>query len=125
MQREQQAKLESSPRTENSERMFRSRVPRLDPREKDKLLYGYSRSADLYLSTSEPHDGGDSFQGTGTAVDDSHPVQLETNEAIVEITGTSVTIEWSFLNLVGCLWSLKEDFVHVTSEWSILYRDTL
>ena len=96
MQREQQAKLESSPRTENSERMFRSRVPRLDHREKDKLLYGYSRSAELYLSTSEPQDGGDSFQGTRTAVDDSHPVQLETNEAIVEITGTSVTVEWSF-----------------------------
>ena len=98
MQREQQAKLESSPRTDNSERMFRNRVPRLDPREKDKLLYGYSRSADLYLSSSEPQVGVDSFQGA-TAVDESQlregnrPEQLQTNEAIVEISGTSVTVE--------------------------------
>lgn len=90
LQREQLAKLESSPRTGGSERMFRSRVPRVDPREKDQLLYGYNKTADLGLMTCEPQVSVGSFQGTGAEGDED---QLQANEAIVEISGTPVTIE--------------------------------
>ena len=90
MQREQQAKLESFPRTGGPERMFRSRVPRIDPREKDQLLYGYNKSADLGLVTSEPPVSVGSFEGSGAGDDED---QLQANEAIVEISGTPVAIE--------------------------------
>lgn len=99
LQREQQAKLDHTPRNGGPERPFRTRVPRVDPREKDQLLYGYSRTADLGLTPSEQQVAMGSLQGTGTDVEESQLSgasrleQLQANEAIVEITGTPVTVE--------------------------------
>lgn len=100
MQREQQAKLDNSLRLGSSERTYRGTRPRLDPREKDQLLYGYSRTPDLVVRTSEPEAAVASPQGTGMDVDESqlnganHLEQLSENEAIVEISGSPVTVEW-------------------------------
>ena len=99
MQREQQAKLDNSLRLGSSERTYRGTRPRLDPREKDQLLYGYSRTPDLVVRTSEPEAAVASPQGTGMDVDESqlnganHLEQLSENEAIVEISGSPVTVE--------------------------------
>lgn len=99
LQREQQAKLENSPGTAGSERTYRTRGPRLDPREKDQLLYGYSRTGELGLTTSEPQAAVGSFQGSGTEVDENQlnganrVEQLQANEVIVEISGLPVTVE--------------------------------
>lgn len=64
-------------------------MPRVDPKEKDQLLYGYSRTADLGLTTARPQVTVDDFQGSGT---DGGLDQLQANEAIVEIAGVPVTV---------------------------------
>ena len=99
MQREQQARLNSTLQLGGSERTYRTRSPRVDPREKDQLLYGYSRTADHGHSTSEPQVAVGIFQGTGTEIGESQLSganrldQLPANEAIVEISGSPVTVD--------------------------------
>ena len=99
MQREQQARLDNTLQLGCSERTYRTRAPRVDPREKDQLLYGYSRTADLGLTTSEPQVAVGSFQGAETEIGESQLSganrleQLQENEAIVEISGSPVTVE--------------------------------
>ena len=96
LQREQLAKVESLSQTGAPGRVFRSRYPRVDPREKEELLYGYSRSTEFGLSTPRPQAAECSFQETEAELEDgqSSPVgELPANEAIVEVSGTSVTVE--------------------------------
>jgi len=100
LQREAQARLDSSPRGAGPPlRTPRSRMPRVDPREKDQLLYGYSRTTDLGLTSPRPQLAGDDCQETGTDVGEKHLSgaisgldQLQANEAIVEVAGISVTV---------------------------------
>lgn len=99
LQREAQARLDSSPRGAGvSSRTPRSRMPRVDPREKDQLLYGYSRSTDLGLTSPWPQVAGDDCQETGTDVGENQLSggsgrldHLQANEAIVEEAGIPVT----------------------------------
>ena len=99
LQREQLAKLESLSENGGSERVSRGRLPRVDPKEKDQLLYGYSRSMQIGLSTARQPPVERSFQGAVTEVDesqfsDSSPLdELQANEAVVEISGTPVSVE--------------------------------
>ena len=79
------------------ERGTRSRLPRVDPKEKDQLLYGYSRTPEFGLAKPRPQID---FQGTGTDVGESQLSggangldQLQANEAIVEIAGIPVTVD--------------------------------
>ena len=74
-------------------------MPRVDPREKDQLLYGYSRTTDLGLTSPRPHLHVDDCQETGSDVDGKHLSgaisgldQLQANEAIVEVAGIPVTV---------------------------------
>lgn len=100
LQREAQARLDSSPRGVGVPlRTPRSRVPRVDPREKDKLLYGYSRTTDLGITSPRPQVAGDDCQETGVDVGENQLSsagngldQLQADEAIVEVTGIHVTL---------------------------------
>lgn len=100
LQREAQARLDSSPRGAGTPvRTPRARMPRVDPREKDQLLYGYSRTTDLGLTSPRPQLAGDDCQETGVDVGENHSIgassgldQLQANEAIVEVAGIPVTI---------------------------------
>ena len=74
-------------------------MPRVDPREKDQLLYGYSRTTDLGLTSPRPQVAGDDCQETGTNVGENQLSgassglgQLQNNEAIVEVAGIPVTV---------------------------------
>ena len=74
-------------------------MPRVDPREKDQLLYGYSRTTDLGLTSPRTQLAGDDCQETGVDVGENHLIgagsgldQLQANEAIVEVAGIPVTI---------------------------------
>lgn len=74
-------------------------MPRVDPREKDQLLYGYSRTTDFGLTSPRPQLAGDDCQETGVDVGENHSIgassgldQLQANEAIVEVAGIPVTI---------------------------------
>ncbi|XP_078345650.1 uncharacterized protein LOC144631134 [Oculina patagonica] len=97
LQREAQAKL-YSPREAGIPERSRSRLPRVDPKEKDQLLYGYSRTADLGLTTPRPQVAVDDFQGPGTDGGENQLSgangldQLQANEAIVEIAGIPVNV---------------------------------
>ena len=93
LQREQQARLETTPQGVVAERPFRSRL-RVDPKEKDELLYGYNRTLDLGLSvTSEVQQAVNEFRETESKTNDMD--QLPADEAVVEISGTPVTLEAS------------------------------
>lgn len=97
LQREAQAKL-YSPRDAGIPERSRSRASRVDPKEKDKLLYGYSRAADLGITTPRPQVAVDDFHEPGTddgenQLGDANGLdQLQANEAIVEIAGIPVTV---------------------------------
>ena len=87
------------PRVVTAERTARSRVPRLDPKEKDQLLYGYNRNIpNLGLGTPRAQVAALDDQGTGVDVGNSQLngengfSQLQANEAIVEISGIPVTV---------------------------------
>ena len=90
LQREQQARLEKTPQGVVGERPFRSRL-RVDPKEKDELLYGYSRTLDLGLSTTDTQESMSEFREAeckASSVD-----HLQPHEVIVEVSGTPVTFE--------------------------------
>lgn len=99
LQREQLARLESLSQTGTPGRVVRSRYPRVDPREKEELLYGNSRSTEFVLSTPRPQAVECSFQETEAKLEDGQSsetipvVELPANEAIVKVSGTSVTVE--------------------------------
>ena len=74
-------------------------MPRVDPREKDQLLYGYSRTTDLGLTSPRLQIAGDDCQETGADVCENQLRaassgfdQLQANEAIVEVAGIPVTV---------------------------------
>nr|XP_058945587.1 uncharacterized protein LOC131773658 isoform X3 [Pocillopora verrucosa] len=99
LQREEQLKRMNMPRVVTAERTARSRVPRLDPKEKDQLLYGYNRNIpNLGLGTPRAQVAALDDQGTGVDVGNSQLSgengfsQLQANEAIVEISGIPVTV---------------------------------
>jgi len=74
-------------------------MPRVDPREKDELLYGYSKTNDLGLTSPRPQLAGDDCQETRADAGEKHLNdaiggldQLQANEAIVEVAGIPVTV---------------------------------
>jgi len=74
-------------------------MPRVDPKEKDELLYGYSRTTDLGLTSPRPQLAGDDCQEIGANVGEKHLDvaisgldHLQANEAIVEVAGIPVTV---------------------------------
>ena len=76
-------------------------MSRVDPKEKDQLLYGYRRSTPDYgLGTPRPQVAAVDDQKIGTDVGDRQlsgengltQLQLQANEAIVEIAGIPVTV---------------------------------
>ena len=97
LQREAQAKV-NTPWDVGIPERSRSRMSRVDPKEKDQLLYGYNRTAVLGITTPRPQVAVDDFHESGTddgenQLSDANGLdQLQTNEAIVEIAGIPVTV---------------------------------
>lgn len=93
LQREEQLKRLNLPQVVTTERTPRSRVPRLDPKEKDQLLYGCNRNTPNFgLSTPRTQVAALDDQGTGADAGENGFSQLQANEAIVEIAGIPVTV---------------------------------